>query len=69
MDDTMKEFVGIVTESLRDVHIAGNKLIRENSTEILEAELDPLITPYGIIITTMKFIVDDGEEFFNGTDN
>jgi len=69
MDDTMKEFVGIVTESLRDVHIAGNKLIRENSTEVLEAELDPLITPYGIIITTMKFIIDDGEEFFNGTDN
>jgi hypothetical protein len=65
----MKEFIGIVTESLRDVHIATNKLIRENSTEVLEAELDPLITPYGIIITTMKFIIDDGEEFFNGTDN
>lgn len=66
-DQLMKEFVGIVTEQLRDVHVAGNRLIRENSTEVVEQDLDPFITPYGIIITTMRFIIDDGEEFY-GTD-
>ena len=64
-DQLMKEFVGIVTEQLRDVHVAGNRLIRENSDEIIEQDMDPFITPYGIIITTMRFIIDDGEDLYD----
>ena len=66
-DQLMKEFVGIVTERLRDVHVAGNRLIRENSPDEIEQDLDPLITPFGIIITTIRLIIDDGEEYY-GTD-
>ena len=68
MDQEMKEFVDIVTTSLRDVHVKTNKILRENSTEVVEETLDPIVTPYGVIITTIQFIVDDGEEFY-GTDN
>jgi len=64
-DQLMKEFVGIVTEELKDVHLKGNKIIRENSDEVFDIEHDPVITPYGIIITTMRFIIDDGEDLYD----
>ncbi len=67
-DQLMKEFVGIVTEELKDVHLKGNRIIRENSDEVFDIEHDPVITPYGIIITTMRFIIDDGEDLY-GSDN
>ena len=64
-DQLMKEFVGIVTEELKDVHLKGNRIIRENSDEVFDIEHDPVITPYGIIITTMRFIIDDGEDLYD----
>ncbi len=64
-DQLMKEFVGIVTEELKDVHLKGNKIIRENSDEVFDIEHDPVITPYGIIITTMRFIIDNGEDLYD----
>jgi len=64
-DQLMKEFVGIVTEELKDVHLKGNQIIRENSDEVFDIEHDPVITPYGIIITTMRFIIDNGEDLYD----
>ncbi|MAV33810.1 MAG: hypothetical protein CMQ02_10320 [Gammaproteobacteria bacterium] len=68
MDNTMQEFVDIVTTSLRDVHINTNKVIRENSSEVINAEIEPIVLPYGAIYFTFKIVIDDGEEFFYGPD-
>ena len=64
MEKEMKEFVDIVTTSLRDVHVRTNRVIRENTTEMIDAEIEPIVTPYGYIIATIRFVVDDGEDFY-----